>query len=960
MVKKKDIIPKDNNIIKIPLEEAMPDNYLPYAVEVAKERALPDVRDGLKPVHRRILYGSYLLKAFPDKPYYKSARIVGDILGKFHPHGDTSVYDALVILAQNFSTRNPLIDGHGNFGSIDGDGAAAMRYTEARLTNIAMEMLRDIDKDTVEMVPNYSDSELEPKVLPSRYPNLLVNGTFGIAVGLATNIPPHNLYEVTQGVLAYIDNNEITTKELMKYIKGPDLPTGGIIIGANSMLQAYETGEGKVTCRAKTSIEKLENGRIGIVISEFPYKRNKAKLLQTISEMTGDKKHAKVLESISDIRDESDRTGIRAVIEFKKNVDEEVADKVLKYLFKKTDLQCNISFNMVALANGKPETMGLKTILHHYVNHQKDIITRRTKKELDIAEKRFHIVEGFIKAINILDEVISTIRNSKSKKDASENLINKFEFTEPQATAILELMLYRLTGLEITIFQKEYKELDKKIKALKKILSDEKELLKVIKKELIEITEKYKSPRKTEIVENDDEAKIDVQELIIVEDVMITLSKDGFIKRIPEKSYIRSNFNPDDIEYREGDELKYLLKSNTKNNILIFTDIGNMYQIKGINIPEGKWKDKGERIDTLIKGLNLDEEKIVGVISIEDFSSNEYVNIITNQGSIKKSSLDKFITNYSKLQSTKLRKNERVIKVELDSEYKYLEVKTKMGLKFTVEIPELSDSQRNVLGTQLFNISSQDEILEIEKVDNKEFIEFTVGITSKGTLKSFNKSTKKDLLKVNTDSDSKLLLFTSNGNVIKVDSFIIQDVINNEIGINKIYGEINKNEKIIGVFSVKEFDENIGVYVFTKDGFVKKTLLSEFNGDYSSQQIYKFKNEKDKIVSVDIAPVNFGNLVMITKKGMAIKFNASNVNPMGKIASGVIGISLKDEDEVIYGELLMESMEELSSEKLKIITKKKLTKELLFSDIKLQNRAGRGSNIMILVFDDEIKNISHN
>lgn len=435
-------IPKDNNIIPVLLEEAMPDNYLPYAVEVAKERALPDVRDGLKPVHRRILYGAYLLKAFPDRPYYKSARIVGDILGKFHPHGDSSVYDALTILAQDFSTREPLIDGHGNWGSIDGDSAAAMRYTEARLTPIAMDMLKDIDKDTVDMVPNYSDSELEPRVLPSRYPNLLVNGSFGIAVGLATNIPPHNLGEVTDGVLAYIDNPEITTKELMNYIKGPDLPTGGVLIGKNSMISAYETGEGKVTCRAKTSIEKLENGRLGIVITEFPYRRNKAKLLQTISEMTGDKRHQKALEAITDIRDESDRSGIRAVIELKKAADEATADKILKYLFKKTDLQCNISFNMVALADGKPETMGLKTILGHYINHQKEIVTRRTRKELEIAEKRFHIVEGFIKAINILDEVIATIRESKSKKDAGENLISKFGFTEAQATAILELMLY--------------------------------------------------------------------------------------------------------------------------------------------------------------------------------------------------------------------------------------------------------------------------------------------------------------------------------------------------------------------------------------------------------------------------------------------------------------------------------------------------------------------------------------
>ena len=491
MAKKNIEIPKDNNIIRMPLEEVMPDNYLPYAVEVAKDRALPDVRDGLKPVHRRILYGAYMLKAFPDKPYYKSARIVGDILGKYHPHGDSSVYDAMVILAQNFSTRAPLIDGHGNWGSIDGDGAAAMRYTEARLSSISMEMLRDIEKNVVDMVPNYSDSEMEPKVLPARYPNLLVNGTFGIAVGLSTNIPPHNLREVIDGTLAYIDNNEITTRELMNYIKGPDLPTGGVLIGEKTLLSAYETGEGKVTLRAKAKIETLENGRLGIVITEFPYRRNKARILQTISDMTGDKRHAKALDGIVDIRDESDRTGIRAVIEFKKAVDHDMADKVLKYLYKKTDLQGNISFNMVALADGKPETMGLKTIISHYVNHQKDVVTRRTKRELEVAEKRFHIVEGFIKAIGIMDEVIATIRASKSKKDAHENLVSKFGFTDLQAEAILELMLYRLTGLEIKVFQKEHKELSKKIKALRKILENESVLLGVIKYELKDVAEVY-------------------------------------------------------------------------------------------------------------------------------------------------------------------------------------------------------------------------------------------------------------------------------------------------------------------------------------------------------------------------------------------------------------------------------------------------------------------------------------
>ncbi|MDD6795113.1 MAG: DNA topoisomerase IV subunit A [Clostridiaceae bacterium] len=969
MAKKVSKIPKDNNIIRIPLEEAMPENYLPYAIEVAKERALPDVRDGLKPVHRRILYGSYLLKAFPDRPYYKSARIVGDILGKFHPHGDSSVYDAMVILAQDFSTRAPLMDGHGNWGSIDGDSAAAMRYTEARLSNIAMEMIRDIDKDTVEMVPNYSDSEFEPKVLPSRYPNLLVNGTFGIAVGLATNIPPHNLGEVIDGVLAYIDNSEITTKELMNYIKGPDLPTGGILIGAKSLLSAYETGEGKVACRAKTSIEKLENGRLGIVITEFPFKRNKAKLLQTISEMTGDKKHAKTLESITDIRDESDRSGIRAVIEFKKNVDEKTADKVLKYLLKKTDLQCNISFNMVALADGKPETMGLKTIIRHYVNHQRDIITRRTKKELEIAEKRFHIVEGFIKAINILDEVIKTIRGSKSKKDALINLVNEYGFTEPQATAILELMLYRLTGLEITTFQKEYKELEKTIKRLKKILAEDKELLRVIKKELLEVKEKYADPRRTRIVEDDSEAKINVEELIVVEDVMITLSREGFIKRIPEKNYLRSNSNPEDIDYREGDELSFLIKSNTKDNLMFFTDAGNMYQTKGINIPEGKWKEKGERIDKIIKALNLDNEKIIGVLSTDNFMPGKFITLITNRGSVKKSSLDKFVTSYSKLQATKLRNEEKVISVSMGEEKPFLKIKSKLGLEFTLELPKLEDMQRNILGIQLFNLSSKDEVESSEYVDEMEFVEYTVGITTKGTLKGFARlSSKNDSLKVKTDSKSNLLMFTNKGKVIKLESFLIQEVINKgEIPLSNLVDGLENKEKVVSIFSIKNFESNFAVYTFTKKGLVKKTMLEEFAGDYLMQQCYKFKYKDDEVVATDISSVNLGHLVMITKKGMAIRFPSNNVNPMGKVASGVTGMSLKEDDEVIFaksfvtmeqkdtGEIAVTSLEKY---KFEIISKNKEASLILLGDIKLQNRAGRGTNIVLILMDDEVKDIN--
>ena len=968
MAKKDDYIPKDNNIIGIPLEEAMPENYLPYAIEVAKERALPDVRDGLKPVHRRILYGAYMLKAFPEKPYYKSARIVGDILGKYHPHGDTSVYEAMVILAQDFSTRAPLIDGHGNWGSIDGDGAAAMRYTEAKLAPIAMEMLRDIDKDTVDMIPNYSDSEMEPKVLPSRYPNLLVNGTFGIAVGLATNIPPHNLREVTNGVLAYIDNNDITTSELMEHIKGPDLPTGGILIGEKSILSAYETGEGKVAYRAKTSIEKLENGRLGIVITEFPYRRNKSKILQTISEMTGDKRHAKALESITDIRDESDRNGIRAVIEFKKNIDEDAADKVLKYLFKKTDLQCNISFNMVALANGKPETMSLKAIIKYYVEHQKEIVTRRTQKELDSAMKRFHIVEGFIKAIKILDEVIKTIRSSNSKKDASENLMSKFGFTDLQAQAILELMLYRLTGLEIEVFEKEYAQLEKLIKKLQKILSSEKELLKVVKSELKEVCDKYGDYRRTKIIADDNKSKIDVEELIVVEEVMITISKDGFIKRMPIKTYNRSNSNPEDIEYREGDSLKYLISSNTRDSLLVFTDKGFMYQTKGINIPEEKWKEKGERLDRIIKTLDLESEKIVGAISLDNFNPSKMFRFITKYGGIKQSSLDKFQTAYTKLQALKLKGEDELIDVsirDMEEENKFLRVKSKLGLEFTLDIPKLEDVARNILPIQLFNLPPEDEIIEAVDINELEYFEVSLGITEKGKLKAYGRL-KEDPLKVKTNSLKELLLFSNKGYVYKVPVFLMKNVISEEVPIEAFLGKLEKGEKIVSLVSVDSYNEEMAVYSFTKKGMVKKTLLTEFEGDFFKQVFYKFKFEDDEVVSADVNRVRLGHLVMITKKGMGIRFPVENVNSMGKVASGVTGMSLREEDEVIFGKYNSNYISgegnsitlSSNSPELILTAKSKEKSSVKIDDIKLQNRAGRGTSIMMIVLNDEIKDVS--
>ncbi|MBC8061467.1 MAG: DNA topoisomerase IV subunit A [Clostridiaceae bacterium] len=962
MAKKIDI-PKDNNIIKVPIEEAMPDNYLPYAVEVAKDRALPDVRDGLKPVHRRILFGAYQLKAFPDKPYFKSARIVGDILGKYHPHGDASVYDAMVILAQDFSTRKPLIDGHGNWGSIDGDNAAAMRYTEARLTPIALELLKDLDKDVVDMVENYSASELEPKVLPARYPNLLVNGVFGIAVGLATNIPPHNLIEVIDGTLAFIDNKDITTAQLMEYIKGPDLPTGGSIIGKNALISAYETGEGKVTLRSKANIERLESGRIGIVITEFPYRRNKAKLLQFMSEMTDDKRHAKALEAITDIRDESDRNGIRAVIELRKSATEDSAEKILKYLYKKTELQCNVSFNMVAIADGKPATLGLKAILYHYINHQKEVVTRRTRKELASAEKRYHIVAGFIKAIDILDEIIVTIRASKSKKDSENNLCEKFGFTGPQAEAIVELMLYRLTGLEIKVFEKEYKELEKLIKALKKILDSQEELLKIIKMELNEVKEKYGDPRRTVIVENDEEAKIDIEELMVIEDTMVTMSNEGYIKRVPLKSYNRSNTNVEDIEYREGDFNKYLFQSNTIDKIMFFTDKGNMYNIKAALISELKWKEKGEKIDSIIRGLDLSKEKIIAVHSIASSALKREFILFTSNGNIKKCGLDKFITNYSKIMALKLRGNEKLMDVKFvpdERERGFLRIQTSTGLEFSLEEPELMDIDRNTIGTQLFNINEMNEIINIEYISEYQFKSYVLKISKGGEISScdvskFNAGRE---TVIQTNSMCKILVFSSSGKVYNIPAFILENL-KDKIELSNLVDVFDNNATIIGAVSVVNTDEDLSIYFVSKKGLIKRSVLSEFAGEYSSTIGYKLKSDNDQLISVLFGDnLSEKDLLVITKKAMCIRFESKDVSYMGKIASGVTGISLQEDDEASFV-VLVDKENELkkSTKKIVLLSNKALKQEFVLSDIKVQNRAGRGKNLMLVATDDAIKEI---
>ncbi len=942
-------IPVDNNIVQVPFDEAMPDNYLPYAVEVARDRALPDVRDGLKPVHRRIIYGSYLLKAFYDRPYYKSARIVGDVLGKFHPHGDTSVYDAMVILAQNFSTRMPLIDGQGNWGSEDGDSAAAMRYTEARLTQISMELIRDIDKDVVDMVDNYSSTEIEPVVLPSRYPNLLVNGAFGIAVGLATNIPPHNLGETIDGTIAFIENKDITTEGLMKYIKAPDLPTGGIIIGQKSILNAYEAGEGKVCQRAKAVIEKLENGRFGIVITEFTYRKSKARILQTISAMTQDKKSQKILESISDIRDESDRTGIRAVIEFKKSVDIDTCQKVLKYLYKKTDLQINIPFNMVAIVDGKPKTLTLKEILFHYVEHQKEVVTRRTAKELEIAKRRHHIVEGFIKAIEVLDQVIKTIRESKSRKDALENLMKKFEFTEIQANAILELMLYRLTGLELKIFQKEFDELVKKINKLEKILNDERELLKVIKKELIEIKEKYDSPRRTQIIE-EEEISLNNEDFFVDEDVMVTMSNEGYIKRVPLKSYNRSNTNVEDIEYREGDYNKFLFQCNTKDNVIVFTSKGNMYQIKVKDISEFKWKEKGERLDEIIRG-SLKEESIVAAFSIEDFNDCSDLYFITTLGMFKKVPLLKFSTSYTKIQGIKLKENDELVCVKIqkrDRDIKYLTLRTSLGLKFNVEEPELEPMERSVLGYELIRVSELNSIIDFEFSLENDFKEFNIKY-EEGKIKVFSNEYKNEYKNesiIKTNSNETIIFCDSNGIIYKLPSVIIQN--SSEVSIEKLLS-IPSETCIVNIFSILNYDENINLVSVTSKGYVKRTSLSDFKECGFSAMFHKFKFDDEKIVSVFFSSEG-QSMLIITERAMGIKFLIDSINTMGRVASGVIGISLKNDDLVIFSDNVNDGIKG----SITLETNKKSKKNLKITDIKFQNRSGIGSNLFMAVLDEKI------
>ncbi|MGG3916285.1 DNA topoisomerase IV subunit A [Rossellomorea vietnamensis] len=615
----------------LPLEEVLGDRFGRYSKYIIQERALPDARDGLKPVQRRILYAMYVDGNTQEKGFRKSAKTVGNVIGNYHPHGDTSVYDAMVRMSQTWKVRNYLVEMHGNNGSVDGDPPAAMRYTEARLSAISMELLRDIDKKTVEFVPNFDDTSSEPTVLPSRFPNLLVNGSTGISAGYATDIPPHHLGEVIDAAIMRMDKPECTVDDLMTVIKGPDFPTGGIIQGVDGIRKAYETGKGKVVVRGKADIENIRGSKQQIVITEIPYEINKANLVKKMDEFRVDRK----VEGIAEVRDETDRDGMRIVIELKKDAD---ASGVLNYLYKNSDLQITYNFNMVAIHKRRPKLMGLRELLDAYIQHQKEVVTNRTRHDLNKAKDRQHIVEGLMKALSILDQVIATIRASKDKRDAKDNLIQKFQFTEAQSEAIVSLQLYRLTNTDITALQAEAEELAKTIEELTAILESESKLYSVIKKELKAIKKQFADARRTQIEEKIEEIKINLEVLIASEDVMVTVTRDGYMKRTSLRSYSASNGQ--DLAMKETDRLLGQFEMNTTDVLLVFTNRGNYIYCPVHELPDIRWKDLGQHVGNIVP-IERDEQ-VLKAIPIKEFDPSHYLLFVTKNGMIKRSELPQY------------------------------------------------------------------------------------------------------------------------------------------------------------------------------------------------------------------------------------------------------------------------------------------------------------------------------
>ncbi len=691
------------NVIQVDIDDQMKDAFLDYAMSVIVSRALPDVRDGLKPVHRRILYALHDLGMTPNKSHKKSARIVGEVLGKYHPHGDTAVYDTMVRMAQEFSYRYPLVDGHGNFGSVDGDSAAAMRYTEARMAKITTELLRDLNKDTVDFIPNFDDTLKEPDVIPSRFPNLLVNGSSGIAVGMSTSIPPHNLREVIDGIVRVIDNPDIDLAELMEVIKGPDFPTGGLIMGKGAIYKAYKTGRGKITVRAKARIEENETSADRIIIDELPYRVNKARLIEKIADMVRNEK----IDGISDIRDESDRRGMRIVIKIKRGSNPKI---VLNQLFKHSQMQVTFSIIMLSIVDGEPKVLNLREIIDHYLDFQKEIITRRTKYELDKAESRAHILEGYMVALDDIDNVIELIREADDVDTARQQLINKYELSEDQANAILRMRLQRLTALERDKIDAEYADLKEDIKYYKEILGSEDKKLEIIKEEIREIRDRYGDERRTKILNQTTD--LDLEDLIEEEQVVVTMTNQGYIKRMPVDTYRsqrRGGKGMIGTTTREEDFVENVFITSTHNYFLFFTNKGLVYRLKGYQIPQASRQSRGTAIVNL---LQLEgDEKVSSIIPLSDFEESKYLTMVTKKGMIKKTPLDEYDSNYTGIIGIKLQENDELMEVKNTNKGENVILVTHQGKAIRFNEKDIRSVGRAAQGVKGIDLADDDYLV---------------------------------------------------------------------------------------------------------------------------------------------------------------------------------------------------------------------------------------------------------
>ena len=803
----------------VDLKKTMENYYIDYAMSVITSRALPDVRDGLKPVQRRILYSMIELNNGPDKPHRKCARIVGDTMGKYHPHGDSSIYEALVKLAQSWNTRYPLVDGHGNFGSVDGDGAAAMRYTEARLSKISMEILADIKMDTVDFIPNFDETEKEPVVMPSRYPNLLVNGTGGIAVGMATNIPPHNLKEVIDAVVKIIDNKveedrDTDIDELMEIIKGPDFPTGAIILGRRGIEDAYRTGRGKIKIRSVTDIEPMSNGKQRIVVTELPYMVNKARLIQNIAQLVKDKK----IDGITDLRDESSREGMRIAIELRKDAN---ANVILNQLYKHTQLQDSFGVIMLALVDGQPKVLNLLEMLEHYLDHQKDVVTRRTRYELDKAEKRAHILEGLLIALDHIDRVIEIIRSSKSVAEAKEKLVEEFKLTEVQAEEIVNMRLRALTGLEREKLENEYKELMAKIEELKAILADEKKLLTVIKEEILVISAKYGDERRTQIGFDDDD--ITIEDMIPKENVVITMSNLGFIKRMTV-----DNFN---VQHRGGKGIKgmsnieddfttELFMTTTHHYLMFFTNLGRAYRIKAYEIPEASRTARGTAIVNLLQ-LQANEYVTAG-LALRNYDRGQYLFFATKNGIVKKTPVE----DYSNVRKTginaiTLREGDELIEVKATDNTKDILMVTKKGMCIRFNEKDVRCTGRNSQGVIGMDLNKDDEVIGVQ-MDTQgtdllivsenglgkrtSIDEFTTQRRGGKGVKCYKVTDKTGNIvgMKNVNDDNEIMLISTQGIVIRMECEAISRLGRNTSGVKLMRMDESGDIKVASITKVRE------------------------------------------------------------------------------------------------------------------------------------------------------------